>query len=168
VNKVREARSTHNRWEKHETLVKNLEQKRPSRRPWRGRIFLKFVKKEQDVSFHDTTALQTALSSKSRRNNHSTSAAEETSDWRPAYRLKEISAYLTWSVLLYEWFLIAFAVKWLLASSCLSVRPCAWNNSAPTGRNLTNFDICAFFEYLSRKFKFISNLTRISGTLHLR
>jgi hypothetical protein len=35
---------------------------------------------------------------------------------------------------------------------CLSVRPPAWN-SAPTGRIFIKFEICAFFENLSRKFK---------------
>jgi hypothetical protein len=38
--------------------------------------------------------------------------------------------------------------------SFMSVRPSAWNNSAPTGRIFIKFDILAFFEYLSRKFKF--------------
>ena len=57
----------------------------------------------------------------------------------------------------------------LLASSCLSIHPSVyfstWNNSAPTGRNLMKFDICAFFECPSRTFKFHSNLTRITVTL---
>jgi hypothetical protein len=44
--------------------------------------------------------------------------------------------------------------KRLLASSCLSVCPPAWNNSAPTGRIFVKFDIWEFFENLSRKFKF--------------
>jgi hypothetical protein len=47
----------------------------------------------------------------------------------------------------------------------LSVRPSAWNNSTPTGRIFVKFDICLFFEYLSRKFKFHYNRTRITGTL---
>jgi hypothetical protein len=45
-----------------------------------------------------------------------------------------------------------------LASTCLSVRPfvrlSTCNNSAPTGRIFTKFDICVFFENLSRKFKY--------------
>ena len=41
--------------------------------------------------------------------------------------------------------------KRLLAFSCLSVRPPAWNNSAPTGRISIKFDILAFSENLSRK-----------------
>ena len=41
----------------------------------------------------------------------------------------------------------------------------AWNNSAPTGRNLIKFDISDFFENLSRKFKFRYNPTKITGTL---
>jgi len=60
--------------------------------------------------------------------------------------------------------------KRLLASSCPPVRPSArppaWNNSAPTGRILTKFDIWVFFENLSRKFKFHWSPTRITGTLH--
>ena len=48
--------------------------------------------------------------------------------------------------------------KRLLASSCLSVRssvrPFAWNNSAPTGWIFMKFDIWGFFESLSRYFKF--------------
>jgi len=56
--------------------------------------------------------------------------------------------------------------KWLLASSCLSVRPSAWNNSAPTRRIFMKFNIWVFFENLSRKFQFHYNLTRITGTLH--
>jgi hypothetical protein len=35
-----------------------------------------------------------------------------------------------------------------------------------TGRIFMKFDICVFFENLSRKFKFHYNLTRITGTLH--
>ena len=31
--------------------------------------------------------------------------------------------------------------KLLLASSCVSVRPSAWNNSAPTGRAFMKIDI---------------------------
>jgi len=30
--------------------------------------------------------------------------------------------------------------KWLLASSCLSLQPSAWNNSAPTGQILMIFE----------------------------
>jgi len=41
----------------------------------------------------------------------------------------------------------------------------AWNNSGATGRIYIKFDICVFFESLSRKFKFRSNLTRIMGNL---
>ena len=38
-----------------------------------------------------------------------------------------------------------------LASPCLSVCPSAWNNSAPTERIFTKFDILGFFENLSGK-----------------
>jgi hypothetical protein len=44
--------------------------------------------------------------------------------------------------------------KIILTSSCLSVRPSARNNPAPTGRVFMKFDVCGFFENLSRKFKF--------------
>ena len=36
----------------------------------------------------------------------------------------------------------------------LSVRPSAWNNSAPTGRIFLKFDIRVFFEKLSKKFTY--------------
>jgi len=49
---------------------------------------------------------------------------------------------------------------------CPSVCPFAWNNSAPTGRIFIKFDIWAFFENPSRKFKLHQNMTRIAGTLH--
>ena len=51
-------------------------------------------------------------------------------------------------------------------SVCLPVRPSAWNNSALIERILIKFDIWTFPENLSRKFKFHTNLTRITGTLH--
>jgi hypothetical protein len=49
----------------------------------------------------------------------------------------------------------------------MSVRPSspAWNNSAPTGRILVKFDVWIFYENLSTKFKFRSNLTRLKGIL---
>ena len=43
--------------------------------------------------------------------------------------------------------------KQLLASSRLSVRPSAWNTSAPTGRIFIKCYISAFFENLSKKIK---------------
>jgi hypothetical protein len=58
-------------------------------------------------------------------------------------------------------------------SACQSVRPCvcvcpsAWNNFAPTGQIFVKFDICAFFQKLSRILEFNLNLTRITGTLHI-
>ena len=58
-------------------------------------------------------------------------------------------------------------LKRLLHSSCLSVRPTAWNNSALTGRIFIRSDTLAFFFLnLLRKFKSHSNLTRITGTLY--
>ena len=53
-----------------------------------------------------------------------------------------------------------------LASSCLSVCPSVWNNSALTGRIFMKFDIWVFLSNLSRKFEFHRNLIRITGTLH--
>jgi hypothetical protein len=38
--------------------------------------------------------------------------------------------------------------------ACPSVRPPAWNNSAPTGRIFIKFNIWVFLENLLRKFKF--------------
>jgi len=38
--------------------------------------------------------------------------------------------------------------------------------SAPNGRVFMKFDIWIFFEYLSRKLKFHSNLARLMGTSH--
>jgi hypothetical protein len=49
---------------------------------------------------------------------------------------------------------------------CVSVSTSAWNNSAPTGRIFIKFCIWGFSENLSRKFKFLLSLTRITGTLH--
>jgi hypothetical protein len=51
-------------------------------------------------------------------------------------------------------------------SFVMSVRPTAWNDSAPTGRIFVKFDIWVFYENMSRKFKFYENLTRTTGTLH--
>jgi hypothetical protein len=47
----------------------------------------------------------------------------------------------------------------------MSVRPSAWNNSAPTGRILMKCDICVFCENLLRKLNFLRNRTRITVTL---
>jgi hypothetical protein len=55
--------------------------------------------------------------------------------------------------------------KRLLVLSRLSVCLSAWKNSDTTGRFFMKFTFCVFFEKLSRKFKFHSTLTRISGTL---
>jgi len=52
-------------------------------------------------------------------------------------------------------------------SFVMSVRPSAWNNSAPTGWIFVKFDICEFFEKLSRIFKSHSNQTRITATLQV-
>ena len=47
-----------------------------------------------------------------------------------------------------------------------SVRPSAWNNSAPPWQIFMKLAIWVFFEYLSRKFEFLWSPTRIAGTLH--
>ena len=62
-------------------------------------------------------------------------------------------------------FLGAFA-KLRKATVCLSVRLSAWNNSAPTGRIITKFDISIFFENTSRESKFHWSRTRITATLY--
>ena len=65
-------------------------------------------------------------------------------------------------------FLGAFAEfrKRLLASSCVSIFPSVFNCSAPAGRVFVKFYIWVFFESLSRIFRFLWNLTRITGTVH--
>jgi hypothetical protein len=66
--------------------------------------------------------------------------------------------HLSWSLL------GAFAtLRKETISFFMSVCPsAAWNNSAPTGRIFTRFDIWVF----SKKLKFRWNLTRVTGTLH--
>jgi len=50
---------------------------------------------------------------------------------------------------------------------CVSVRPSARNNSAPTGRISVKSNISIFFFWnLSRKFKIHQHLAKIRGTLH--
>ena len=48
---------------------------------------------------------------------------------------------------------------------CPSVRPSAWNNSAPTGRIFMKFDMSIFFppKICRENQSFIKNLTRIKG-----
>ena len=41
-----------------------------------------------------------------------------------------------------------------VVSGCLSIRPFAWDKSAPTGWIFMKFDICLFLQTLSIKFKF--------------
>jgi hypothetical protein len=53
--------------------------------------------------------------------------------------------------------------KWLLASSCLSLSLSTWNNSAFTGRILIKVYIWAFFENLSRNFKFLLKSDKNNG-----
>jgi hypothetical protein len=48
---------------------------------------------------------------------------------------------------------ISFVISFCPSVS-LSVRPSAWNNSAPTGQISMKIDIGKFFEKLLRKFKF--------------
>ena len=61
------------------------------------------------------------------------------------------------------WALSRNCEKWLLASSCLFLRPSEWNTSARNGWIFMKFDIYVFFENMSRKFKFHGNLTRPTG-----
>jgi hypothetical protein len=58
------------------------------------------------------------------------------------------------------------AVTSFVTSVCLSVRLIAWNNWAPTGRFFIEFDVWEVFENVKWQFKFIKNLTRITGNLH--
>ena len=52
-------------------------------------------------------------------------------------------------------FLGAFAkLRLATISFVMSVCLSAWNNSAPTGRSFTTFDVRVFFENMSRTFKF--------------
>ena len=54
-----------------------------------------------------------------------------------------------------------------VTSVCPSVRPSAWNGSAPTPNGFSlNLIFWVFFENLSRKFKFHGALTKITGTSH--
>jgi len=65
------------------------------------------------------------------------------------------------------WILGASAILRKATISFMSVRPSAWNNSAPTGRisMKSGISVYAYFENLSRKFKFLENLPRIPDTL---
>ena len=60
---------------------------------------------------------------------------------------------------------IAKSSCWL-RDVCLSVCPSAWNNSAHITQIFKTFGIWVFFENMLRKFKFVWNLRRITGTLH--
>ena len=52
-------------------------------------------------------------------------------------------------------------------SFIMSVRPSAWNNSAPTGQILIQFYVWAFFfKNASREFKFNKNPSKTTGTFH--
>ena len=53
-------------------------------------------------------------------------------------------------------FLKALSRNWekTTISFFTSVRPSAWNNSAPTGRIFLKYDVWVFLENLSRKYKF--------------
>ena len=60
---------------------------------------------------------------------------------------------------------IAQSNWYFVMSVCLSVS--AWNNSAPITQIFKTFGIWVFFfENVLRKFKFVWNLTRITGALH--
>ena len=73
---------------------------------------------------------------------------------------------LVYFVFHYDSFLGAFAkLRKAIVSYVMSVRLSAWNNLAPTEHIFMKF-IWIFFENLSRKLKFNSNWTRLTGTLH--
>ena len=52
------------------------------------------------------------------------------------------------------------------AMFAMSVRPSAWNSSAPSGRISMKFDFSVLLENLDRKSKFRKNMTRMTGTLY--
>jgi len=84
-------------------------------------------------------------------------------------QFSQYSWRVTWSVIWRTIFSLgAFSnLRKATVSFVLSVRLSAsTNNSAPTAGIFMKFYIWAFFENLSRKFKFHQNLTRITGTLH--
>jgi hypothetical protein len=54
---------------------------------------------------------------------------------------------------------------YLLCHVCLSVLPPAWNNSTPSERICTKFNISTFYENMLIILNFHSNLTRITSTL---
>jgi hypothetical protein len=56
--------------------------------------------------------------------------------------------------------------KRLLASSCPSVHPTAWKNSAPTGRILTKLDILDFTKICSEYSSSIKTRQEVTVTLH--
>jgi len=63
-------------------------------------------------------------------------------------------------------FLGAFAkLQKATISFVMSVRPSLWNNSASTGQYFIKFHVSVFFSNLWKKFKFYSNLTKITSTL---
>jgi hypothetical protein len=86
----------------------------------------------------------------------------------PGIRISSVK--WTWCLVFVSAFLCAFAklrkatISFVM-SACPSVRLSTWNNSAPTGRILRKLDIWDFLKNMSRKFKFHSNPTRITGAL---
>ena len=54
----------------------------------------------------------------------------------------------------------------IVISVCPPSRLSLWNAWVPTERIFVKFNICIFFENLSRKVKFRYNMTRITRTLH--
>jgi hypothetical protein len=60
----------------------------------------------------------------------------------------------------------AFAKLRNVTITFMSIRPSAWNSSAPDGGVFIKFYIWVFFENLLRKFKFNKYLTWLAGTLH--
>jgi hypothetical protein len=60
----------------------------------------------------------------------------------------------------------AFALLKAILSFVLSFRPSTWIKSTPTGRFFFKFNVCVFFENISRKFKFYYNPIEMTGILH--
>ena len=76
--------------------------------------------------------------------------------WRAEISRKEQYKGNNWRLLFFLFALAKLrkATIRFVVSVCPSVRPSAWNNSAPTGRIFMKFDIWIFFENLSKKFNF--------------
>ena len=74
----------------------------------------------------------------------------------PQLPLYTFTIFLTSSTSRQDYFLDEFAkLRQATIGFVMCIRPPAWNNSAPNGRIFIKFYMWVFFEYLSRKFKFL-------------